>query len=133
MSELLSIEEARRRILDRVAPLETERVGLDAAARRVLGRDARALVDLPPFASSAMDGFAMRSSDTPGRLPVVARIAAGRPADRPLRPGEAMAIATGGVVPEGADAVVPVELVVMRDNDVEVPETVAERVNVRPR
>jgi molybdopterin molybdotransferase len=133
MSELLSIEEARRRILDRVAPLETERVGLDAAAGRVLAQDAGALVDLPPFPSSAMDGFALRSSDTPGRLPVVARIAAGRPADRPLGPGEAMAIATGGVVPEGADAVVPVELVVTHDNEVEVPQAVAERVNVRPK
>ena len=57
-----------------------------------------------------MDGFAVRAADTPGRLPVVARIAAGHPAPRPLEAGEAMGIATGGVVPEGADAVVPIEM-----------------------
>ena len=78
---------------------------------------ARAVVDLPPFASSAMDGFAVRAADTPGRLPVVARIAAGRPAARPLAPGEAMGIATGGVVPEGADAVVPIERVEVLGDD----------------
>ena len=57
------------------------------AAGRVLAEDARATVDLPPFPSSAMDGFAVRAADTPGRLPVVARIAAGRPAPRPLAAG----------------------------------------------
>ena len=62
-----------------------------------------ALVDLPPFASSAMDGFAVRAADLPGTLPVVERIAAGRPAQRALEAGEAMEISTGGVVPAGAD------------------------------
>ena len=59
----------------------------------MLAEPARARVDLPPFASSAMDGFALRSADTPGRFPVVARIAAGSPAPRELQPGEAMVIA----------------------------------------
>ena len=54
-----------------------------------------------------MDGYALRAADTPGRLPVVFRIAAGLPADRALAPGEAMAISTGGAVPDGADAVDP--------------------------
>jgi molybdopterin molybdotransferase len=80
-----------------------------------------------------MDGFAVRSADTPGRLPVVARIAAGRPAPRPLASGEAMGIATGGVVPEGADAVIPIEYVVESDNGVEISEVVAELANVRQR
>jgi molybdopterin molybdotransferase len=71
----------------------------------VLAEPARAAVDLPPFASSAMDGFAVRSADTPGTLIVVDRIAAGRPAGQALAAGEAMGIATGGVVPDGADAV----------------------------
>src|SRR2546430_12452111 len=53
---------------------------------------------LPPFPSSAMDGFAVRALDAPARLPVVARIAAGVPAPRALEPGEAMAIATGGEI-----------------------------------
>src|SRR5205823_14255561 len=104
---LLTFEEALREILSRLQPLPAETVSLPEAAGRVLADDARAATDLPPFASSAMDGFAVRAADTPGVLPVVARIAAGRPAARALRAGEAMAIATGGVVPAGADAVVP--------------------------
>src|SRR5207237_5017894 len=91
-----------------------------------------AAVDLPPFPSSAMDGFALRSADTPGTLPVVARVAAGHPSARRLTPGEAIAISTGGVVPEGADAVVPVELVEDRAESIVVP-SVENRANVRPR
>jgi molybdopterin molybdotransferase len=133
MAELLSLEEALKRILERVTPLEPETVPLAAAAGRVLAEDARAVVDLPPFPSSAMDGFAVRSEDTPGRLPVVARIAAGLPAPRTLEAGEAMAIATGGVVPAGADSVIPLEYVVDRDNEVEIPTAVVQGDNVRPR
>jgi molybdopterin molybdotransferase len=133
MAELLSLEEALKRILERVTPLGPEAVPLAAAAGRVLAEDARAVVDLPPFSSSAMDGFAVRSEDTPGRLPVVARIAAGLPAPRPLEAAEAMAIATGGVVPAGADSVIPLEYVVDHDNEVEVPAAVVLGDNVRPR
>ena len=133
MADLLTIEEAQRLILGRVRGLPCERVRLDEAAGRVLAEDATAVVDLPPFPSSAMDGFAVRSEDTPGMLPVAARIAAGRPAPRELRPGEAMAIATGGVVPDGADAVIPIEYVVDHDNDVEIPKPVTPGDNVRLR
>jgi molybdopterin molybdotransferase len=133
MAALLSLEEAQRRILERVVLLPSERVPLVAAAGRVLAEPAAARVDLPPFDSSAMDGFAVRSADTPGRLPVVARIAAGRPAPRELQEGEAMAIATGGVVPRGADAVIPIEYVVDHDNEVEIREPVDSGANVRPR
>jgi molybdopterin molybdotransferase len=133
MADLISLEEALARIFERVKPLDAEPVPLAAAAGRVIADDARALVDLPPFVSSAMDGFAVRSSDTPGRLPVVARIAAGVPAPRALEPGEAMGIATGGVVPGGADAVIPIEDVVEDDNGVEIEQTVGQGDNVRPR
>jgi molybdopterin molybdotransferase len=133
MSRLLTLDDAIARVLERVEPLPAERVPVRDALGRVLAEDARAAVDLPPFPSSAMDGFAVRSADTPGRLPVVARIAAGRPAGRALAAGEAMGIATGGVVPEGADAVTPIEYVVEHDNDVEIPEAVATAANVRPR
>ncbi|HEY7380092.1 MAG TPA: gephyrin-like molybdotransferase Glp [Gaiella sp.] len=109
MAELLTVDEALVRVLERARPLAAETVPLVHAAARVLAADARAAVDLPPFPSSAMDGFAVRADDTPGSLPVEVRIAAGRPAPRPLAPGEAMGIATGGVVPDGADAVVPIE------------------------
>ena len=133
MADLLTFEEAQRLILERARPLPAERVRLEDAAGRVLAATATALVDLPPFPSSAMDGYAVRALDTPGVLPVVARIAAGRPAPRELRPGEAMAIATGGVVPDGADAVIPIEYVVEYDNGVEIPEPVPPGDNVRPR
>jgi molybdopterin molybdotransferase len=133
LAGLLTIEEAQRLILERVRPLGHERLRLEDVAGRVLAETASAAVDLPPFPSSAMDGFALRSPDTPGTLPVAFRIAAGAPAPRELRPGEAMAIATGGVVPEGADAVVPFEYVVERDNVVEIGDSVAAGANVRPR
>jgi molybdopterin molybdotransferase len=133
VAELLSLEEAQRLVLERAEPLPTERVPLEQAAGRVLAEAAPAVVDLPPFPSSAMDGFAVRAADTPGTLPVVFRIAAGRPSTDTLQPGEAMGISTGGVVPEGADAVIPIEHVVDHDNAVEVGEAVAPGANVRPR
>jgi molybdopterin molybdotransferase len=133
LAGLLTIEEAQQGILARAGRLPTEEVALEDAAGRTLGEAAVAAVDLPPFASSAMDGFAVRAADTPGRLPVVARVAAGRPAQRALGAGEAMAIATGGAVPDAADAVIPIEYVVEHGNDVEIAETVAQGANVRPR
>jgi molybdopterin molybdotransferase len=133
VAELLTIAEAQQLILDRVRPLPAEPVPLEEAARRVLAAPAVAVTDLPPFPSSAMDGFALRAADTPGELPVSFRIAAGRPAPRALRDGEAMAIATGGVVPEGADAVIPIEDVVEHDNGVSIRDSVAVGANVRAR
>ena len=132
-TELLTIDEALALVLERVKPLEAEDVALADAAGRVLAEDARSAVDLPPFPASAMDGFAIRSADVPGTLPVVARIAAGRPAGRALEPGEAMAIATGGVVPDGADTVVPIEDVEEGDDSVSVPASVVNGENVRDR
>jgi molybdopterin molybdotransferase len=132
VADLLTLDEAQRLVLERVQALPSERVPLELAAGRVLAEPARAAVDLPPFASSAMDGFAVRAADTPGTLPVVARVAAGRPAPRALEAGEAMGIATGGVVPEGADAVVPVEYVYENANTVELREAAEPGSNVRP-
>ena len=131
--ELLTRDEALARVLERARSLGPDEVAIADAAGRVVAEDARAAVDLPPFPSSAMDGFAVRAADTPGRLLVVARIAAGVPALEPLGPGEAMAIATGGVVPDGADSVIPIEYVVESDNGVEIPESVDHGDNVRPR
>ena len=102
------------------------------AAGRVLAEPATAVVDLPPFPSSAMDGYAVRVGRHAGTLPVVGRIAAGAPAARPLGAGEAMGIATGGVVPDGADAVIQHERVVESDNQVEIPHAVAVGDNIRP-
>lgn len=131
MPDLLSIEQALARVLARARPLEAERVPVAETAGRVLAEDVQAPVDLPPFASSAMDGYALRAEDTPGRLPIVFRVAAGLPAERPLEAGEAMAIATGGAVPVGADAVVPIERVVEADNNLVVEAKVVPGANVR--
>ena len=130
---LLTREDALARVLDACTPLEAEILPLTRLLRRFAAEDVRAAVDLPPFPSSAMDGFALRAADTPGRLPVVERIAAGAPATRALRAGEAMGIATGGVVPDGADAVIPLEYVVEKDNEIEIKDAVAVHDNVRPR
>src|SRR4029450_9383012 len=138
---LLSIEEAQELVLRHVEPLPSETIRVDAAvgrvlsgagpAGRVLSEWATSAIDLPRFDSSAMDGFAIRSEDTPGTLPVPVRIAAGSPADRALAPGEAMGIATGGAVPEGADAVIPLEYVVDIDNTIEIAEAVKAGANIR--
>jgi molybdopterin molybdotransferase len=133
MADLLPIAEAQRLILERARQLPAEPIAVGEAAGRVLAEAALAVVDLPPFPSSAMDGYALRAADTPGRLPVVARVAAGRPAPRALEAGEAMGIATGGVVPDGADAVIPVEYVVEGDNSIEIREPVDPGASVRPR
>jgi molybdopterin molybdotransferase len=130
---LLTVEEAQRLVLERVAPLPGETVPIAASAGRVLREDGRAAVDLPPFASSAMDGYAVRSEDGAGVRAVVGEAAAGRPAAVALRAGEAIAIATGGVVPAGADAVVPVEYVVVNDNSIRIEEAPEVGANVRPR
>jgi molybdopterin molybdotransferase len=133
---LISVDEAQRIVLEHAKRLDPERVPIERAAGRVLAEPVAAIVDLPPFPSSAMDGYALRSADTadpPTRLPIVARIAAGSPADSALAPGEAMAISTGGAVPEGADAVVPLELVEEGDDAIDVPALVAQGANVRER
>jgi molybdopterin molybdotransferase len=130
---LLILEQAQALVLARAHVLASEAVSVQHAAGRVTAEPAHALVDLPPFRSSAMDGFAVRAADLPGTLPVVEQIAAGRPAGRALAPGEAMAISTGGAVPDGADSVIPIEYVVQHDNEIEADEAIRAGTNVRPR
>ncbi len=131
--ELLTVDDALARILERAQPLEAETVPLQVAAGRVLAEPALARTDLPPFPSSAMDGFAVRAADTPGELPIAARVAAGVPSPDALAPGTAASIATGGAVPDGADTVVPIERVVERDGHVQIPERLEPAAHVRPR
>jgi molybdopterin molybdotransferase len=136
VSELITVEEAQRRILDRVATLEAERVPIERAYGRVLAEPAIAQVDLPPFASSAMDGYAVRAADVqgvPATLSIVGEAAAGHPAPRAVAAGEAVAISTGAVVPDGADAVVPIEGTEPTDGHVEVRHAVVAGAHVRPR
>ena len=130
--DLLSIDDALALVLAHVSPLPDEQVGVDAASGRVLAADAVAPVDLPPFRSSAMDGYAVRAADTPGSLRVAGQSAAGHPWAAPFDDGEAIAISTGAVVPDDADAVVPVERTQRDGASVEV-EHVEPGENVRPR
>src|SRR3954469_20903854 len=132
MDALPGIDEALAQVLAHVRPLAPEEVPVTAADGRLLAQEARAVVDLPPFASSAMDGYAVRAADTPGRLPVRGQSAAGSPLGRPLAAGEAVVISTGAVVPEGADAVVPVERSEREGETVRL-EAVTAGAHVRPR
>ena len=110
VQDLLAPDAARGLLLARLRRLPPERVALAAEiAGRVLAEPVAAVRDLPPFANSAMDGYALRAAEAGSNLPVAFRIAAGDdPPD--LAPGAAAEIATGAPMPDGADAVVPVEL-----------------------
>jgi molybdopterin molybdotransferase len=133
VASLLTLEEAHARVLSRTHRLPAEAVRIAEASGRVTAEDVLARIDLPPFASSAMDGFAVRSADLPATLRIVGEAAAGRPFDGQVAPGCAAAISTGAVVPAGADAVVPVELVVLQDNRVEISQSLEPGAHVRPR
>ncbi|HKD94798.1 MAG TPA: gephyrin-like molybdotransferase Glp [Gaiellaceae bacterium] len=133
MTSLLTLEEAHELLLKAALPLPAETVPIVGARGRVTAEDVHARVDLPPFASSAMDGFAVRAADVPGTLQIVGESAAGAPFDGTLEPGCAAAISTGAVVPEDADAVVPIENVVVKDNTAEVSQAVHAGAHIRPR
>ncbi|GAB4321251.1 MAG: molybdopterin molybdotransferase MoeA [Dehalococcoidia bacterium] len=115
-SDMISVDEARERILaffERLGP-ETRPV-LDAVGQ-VLAEDVVAPFDIPPLDNTAMDGYAVRAADTEGatetsprELRVVADLAAGYVLETPIGPGEAVRIMTGAPMPPGADAVVPFE------------------------
>jgi molybdopterin molybdotransferase len=118
VESLLTFDEAQARILTAARALPAELVQVGAAAGRILAEDVRAAVDLPPFPSSAMDGYAVRTADLPGTLRVVGESAAGSPFEGTLGQGDAVAISTGAVVPDDSDAVAPVEIVVKKDNEI---------------
>jgi len=113
---LPSITEAQALIASQITALATESVPLGDAHGRFTGQDVRAELDLPPFASSAMDGCAVRAADTPGRLRIIGESAAGQAFTGELGPGEAIVISTGAVVPASADGIVPIEEI-SRDGD----------------
>ena len=106
---LLSIAEARSRVLAAAARLADEDVLLDDALGRVLAEDVTAAGDVPPFDNSAMDGFAVAAGPAGRRLRVAGESRAGAPAGAPPAEGEALRISTGALVPAGTEAVVPVE------------------------
>lgn len=109
---MLSVREARERILAQFSPLETTQCPLEAAAGRVLAETIRAETDLPAFDNSSVDGFAVRAEDVaavPVVLPVIGDIPAGSAPDFRLESGQAARIMTGAKLPIGANAVVMVE------------------------
>jgi len=107
---MLTLDEAYRRLMARADLAGTETVPLADAFGRVLAEpNVIAAVDVPPFANSAMDGYAIRSADTPGRLRLAGEIAAGADHLPSVEAGTAVRIMTGAPLPPGADAVVPIE------------------------
>ena len=104
--KLLSVDDARARVLAEVQPLSAERVTLAQSIGRVLAEDVTAVRDQPPFAASAMDGWAVRSADAPGTLKIVGESAAGHGFPGVVQAGEAVRIFTGAAVPSGCDAIV---------------------------
>jgi molybdopterin molybdotransferase len=108
VTELISIDEGRARVLDAVHPLDVEDAALTEALDRVVARDIASPRDVPPFDNSAMDGFAVRAGP-PAELEVVGESRAGRPSPAEVGQGQAIRISTGAALPAGASAVVPVE------------------------
>src|SRR5438093_8423239 len=105
----MPVADALAAILAGAEPLPEEMVALDAAYQRTLAHDVAARRTQPPQAMSAMDGYAVRAADAAdlgARLKVIGEVAAGRPFERKVSRGEAVRIFTGGVIPDGADAVI---------------------------
>jgi molybdopterin molybdotransferase len=131
----MPVADALAAILEGSQPLPEETAALEAAHHRVLARDLTAKRTQPPQAMSAMDGYAVRASDAATvrtKLKVIGEVAAGRPFDRALRAGEAARIFTGGVIPDGADAVIIQEDTIADGNSITITEAAAPGRHVRP-
>lgn len=135
---LLTVAEARQRILARLAPLPAEEVSLESARGRVLAEEVAATRDVPPFPNSAMDGYAVRADDVrsaspehPVRLRLLGEVQAGYAPSAPVVRASALRIMTGAMIPEGADAVVRLEDTREQDREVEVRTSVPAGTSVR--
>src|ERR1700742_2941668 len=132
---LMPVADALSAILAGAEPMPEEMVALDAGHRRVLARDLQALRTQPPQAMSAMDGYAVRATDAAqvgARFKVIGEVAAGRPFGQAVGSGEAVRIFTGGVVPEGADAVVIQEDTKADGQSITITETTSVGRHIRP-
>ncbi len=134
---MISVEEARARILRGIAPLEPVEVPLVEALGQALARDVRSTIDIPPLANTGMDGYAVRAADTAGATPdtprelrVAGYLAAGGLFAGRVGPGEAVRIMTGAPIPEGADSVVPFEETDEQEQGVPWREAARERVRI---
>ena len=131
---MLSVDEARHRIVDSLPPLGGETVSLSEALGRVLAGDVAARLTQPPVAMSAMDGYAVRASDVdavPVTLSVIGEAAAGGGFSGEVGTGQAVRIFTGGPVPRGADAVVIQEDTTRDADRVTISESAKAGLNIR--
>ena len=129
---MLSVEEARKRLLGMAPEPRVETVPLvDALGRALAVALIHAPIDVPPFANAAMDGFAVRAADLPGRLRVAGEVAAGAAEWLSVKPGAAIRISTGAPLPPGADTVVALERVPEDDEFVDVTEPIPAGSDVR--
>jgi molybdopterin molybdotransferase len=136
---MLSVDEARARVLSAIEPMEITSIALMEARGYVVASDLFAPHDLPRFANSAMDGFALRSSDaegaseqSPAKLRIAGEVRAGDPGNNEVVPGTAVRIMTGAPLPPGGDAVVPVEEVEEQGELLTVKAATPVGRNVRP-
>jgi molybdopterin molybdotransferase len=132
----LTVEDALRRILDGVTPIGAEPIAIAAAHGRILAEPLAALLSQPPFAASAMDGYAVRASDVrqlPATLALIGAAAAGHPFGGSLADKQAVRIFTGAPLPAGADAVVIQENATRAGDSVVVHRGAPEADHVRPR
>jgi molybdopterin molybdotransferase len=131
VATLLTIDEARALVLAAVSPLEAEELAVADALGRVLAEDVVAAHDVPSFANSAMDGFAIRAGAAGRRLRIVGESRAGSPAPVGVADGQAVRISTGAALPDGADAILPAEAADDHGDTVSPTEDVAAGNHVR--
>ena len=132
---LMPVADALSAILAGAEALPEEMVALDAAHQRTLARDVAARRTQPPQAMSAMDGYAVRAADAAdlsARLKVIGEVAAGRPFDRKVLAGEAVRIFTGGVIPDGTDAVIIQEDTAIDGDRIAITEAAVKGRHIRP-
>ncbi|MGY3490139.1 molybdopterin molybdotransferase [Bradyrhizobium sp. USDA 4011] len=132
---LMPVADALSAVLAGAEPLPEEMVALDAAYHRTLARDLAARRTQPPQPMSAMDGYAVRAADAgvlKARLRVIGEVAAGRPFERTVGAGEAVRIFTGGVIPDGADAVIIQEDTAVDGDHITISEAATAGRHIRP-
>lgn len=139
MNRMTTVDEAVKLVLENVSPLPSEKVPVADSLGRVLREDIRSGRDVPSFANSAMDGFAVRWSDlagasaaAPASLRVRGEVAAGGGSRKRVLPGTAIRIMTGAPVPAGADTIIRVEYTEMRGGRVAVFQTDGKGSHIRP-
>ena len=135
---MLSVDEARQRMLDTIPVLTSEKREILDCADYVLAEELHATENIPPFDNSAMDGYAVRAADVknasekhPAVLSVVEMIAAGYAPTKQVAAGQASRIMTGAMMPDGADAVIMQEVTQQEDDEVKIFESIDTAGNVR--